>query len=47
MSSNIVFFSVHVEDLPRAQRFYGTCFRLEIRAMGPAGVFSGRDRRQG
>lgn len=39
MSSNIVFFSVHVEDLPRAQRFYERVFGWRFEPWGPPGFF--------
>jgi uncharacterized protein len=39
MSSNIVFFSVHADDLPRAQRFYESVFGWKFEPWGPPGVF--------
>jgi uncharacterized protein len=39
MSSNIVFFSVHADDLPRAQQFYGKVFGWRFEAWGPPGFF--------
>jgi predicted enzyme related to lactoylglutathione lyase len=39
MSNNIVFFSVHADDLPRAQRFYGSVFGWRFEPWGPPGFF--------
>jgi predicted enzyme related to lactoylglutathione lyase len=39
MSSNIVFFAVHADDLPRARRFYETVFGWKFEAWGPPGFF--------
>jgi predicted enzyme related to lactoylglutathione lyase len=39
MSSNISFFAVHADDLPRAQRFYGTVFGWKFNPWGPPGFF--------
>jgi uncharacterized protein len=39
MSNNIVFFAVHADDLPRAQRFYASVFGWRFQAWGPPGFF--------
>jgi predicted enzyme related to lactoylglutathione lyase len=39
MPSNLVFFAVHADDLPRAQRFYQTVFGWKFQAWGPPGFF--------
>jgi predicted enzyme related to lactoylglutathione lyase len=39
MSHNIVFFSVHADDLPRAQQFYGKVFGWRFEPWGPPGFF--------
>ena len=39
MSHNIVFFSVHADDLPRAQRFYERVFGWKFEPWGPPGFF--------
>jgi predicted enzyme related to lactoylglutathione lyase len=39
MPSNLVFFAVHADDLPRARRFYETVFGWKFQAWGPPGFF--------
>jgi len=39
MSSNLVFFAVHADDLPRAQRFYSKVFGWTFQPWGPPGFF--------
>ena len=39
MASNIGFFAVHADDLPRAQRFYESVFGWKFRPWGPPGFF--------
>src|SRR6266516_1206932 len=39
MSSNLVFFAVHADDLPRAQRFYQNVFGWKFQPWGPPGFF--------
>jgi uncharacterized protein len=39
MASNLVFFSVHADDLPRARRFYETVFGWRFQPWGPPGFF--------
>lgn len=39
MSSNLVFFAVHADDLPRAQRFYEKVFGWKFQPWGPPGFF--------
>jgi predicted enzyme related to lactoylglutathione lyase len=39
MPSNLVFFAVHADDLPRAQRFYENVFGWKFQAWGPPGFF--------
>ena len=39
MSHNIVFFSVHADDVPRAQQFYGTVFGWRFEPWGPPGFY--------
>ena len=39
MASNIGFFAVHADDLPRARRFYETVFGWKFRPWGPPGFF--------
>ena len=39
MSSNVVFFAVHAEDLPRAQKFYQKVFGWKFQPWGPPGFF--------
>jgi predicted enzyme related to lactoylglutathione lyase len=39
MSNNIAFFSVHADDLARAQKFYGTVFGWKFEPWGPPGFF--------
>ncbi len=37
MPSNLVFFAVHADDLPRAQRFYEKTFGWKFQPWGPPG----------
>ncbi|HET6327035.1 MAG TPA: VOC family protein [Planctomycetaceae bacterium] len=37
MSNNLVFFAVHAEDVPRAQRFYEKAFGWKFQPWGPPG----------
>jgi predicted enzyme related to lactoylglutathione lyase len=37
MSSNLAFFAIHAEDLPRAQRFYEKVFGWKFQPWGPPG----------
>ena len=39
MPSNLVFFAVHADDLPRARSFYETVFGWKFQAWGPPGFF--------
>ena len=39
MPNNLVFFAVHADDLPRAQRFYEKTFGWRFQAWGPPGFF--------
>jgi predicted enzyme related to lactoylglutathione lyase len=39
MASNLAFFAVHADDLPRARRFYEEVFGWRFRAWGPPGFF--------
>lgn len=39
MSSNLVFFAVHADDLPRAQKFYEKVFGWRFTPWGPPGFF--------
>jgi uncharacterized protein len=39
MSSNLGFFAVHADDLPRAQRFYERVFGWKFQPWGPPGFF--------
>jgi uncharacterized protein len=39
MSSNLSFFAVHADDLPRAQRFYESVFGWKFQSWGPPGFF--------
>jgi predicted enzyme related to lactoylglutathione lyase len=39
MPSNLAFFAVHADDLPRAQRFYEKVFGWKFQAWGPPGFF--------
>ena len=39
MSHNIVFFSVHADDLTRAQQFYSKVFGWRFEPWGPPGFF--------
>jgi uncharacterized protein len=39
MSSNLAFFAVHADDLPRAQKFYSTVFGWKFEPWGPPGFF--------
>jgi predicted enzyme related to lactoylglutathione lyase len=39
MPSNIAFFAVHADDLPRARRFYETVFGWKVQPWGPPGFF--------
>lgn len=39
MASNLVFFAVHADDLPRAQSFYATVFGWKFQPWGPPGFF--------
>ncbi len=35
MSNNVVHFAIHVDDLQRASRFYGSVFGWRFRSLGP------------
>jgi predicted enzyme related to lactoylglutathione lyase len=39
MSNNLVFFAIHAEDLPKAQRFYEKVFGWKFQPWGPPGFF--------
>jgi len=39
MSSNLAFFAVHADDLPRAQKFYSKVFGWKFEPWGPPGFF--------
>lgn len=39
MANNLVFFAVHADDLPRAQRFYEKVFGWKFQPWGPPGFF--------
>jgi predicted enzyme related to lactoylglutathione lyase len=39
MPNNLVFFAIHADDLPRAQRFYEKVFGWKFQAWGPPGFF--------
>lgn len=39
MSSNLVFFAVHADDVPRAQKFYQKVFGWSFQPWGPPGFF--------
>ena len=39
MPSNLAFFAVHADDLPRARRFYETVFGWKFQPWGPPGFF--------
>ncbi|HQR06630.1 MAG TPA: VOC family protein [Gemmatales bacterium] len=39
MPSNLAFFAVHADDLPRAQRFYEKVFGWRFTPWGPPGFF--------
>ena len=37
MASNLAFFAIHAEDLPKAQRFYESVFGWKFQPWGPPG----------
>lgn len=37
MPSNLCFFAIHADDVPRAQRFYGSVFDWKFQPWGPPG----------
>ncbi len=39
MASNLGFFAVHADDLPRARSFYGAVFGWKFQPWGPPGFF--------
>ena len=39
MPGNVVFFAVHADDLPRAQRFYERVFGWKFKPWGPPGFY--------